>query len=158
MIDEEKAKTLRDEFIKLTGIDCKISLMGNGEYHKPTTLRKDEQGVYVFFNENYCFKVGKAGSKSKARWNSHHYNLDNKTPSTFAKSIMKNKEKFKQYYPKSKYEEINNLKKDNIKQWIRDNTYRIEFKISADKSKYALNLLEALLQFRLEPVFEGKYE
>ena len=53
--------------------------------------------------------VGKAGPKSKARWNSHHYNLDNSTPSTFPKSIKKSPELFKNYFPNSVHSEIDGL-------------------------------------------------
>jgi len=49
-----------------------------------------------------------------------------------------------------------NLNSDNIRAWIQDNTSRMEFIISGNESDYVLNLLEALLQFRLMPEYEGK--
>lgn len=48
---------------------------------------------------------------------------------------------------------INN---SNVKNWIRKNLSRIEFKISSKESKIALNLLEDLVQFYFPPLHEGK--
>lgn len=115
-----------------------------------------EKGVYVFLYGNYCFKVGKAGNRSQARWNSHHYNLDATTPSTFPKSIQKDVIRFKHFFPAEKHSEIDNLTSENIKDWIRSNTSRMEFKIDSSESDYALNFLESLLQFRLMPEYEGR--
>lgn len=130
--------------------------MRNGKDHKPTTLSNDKKGVYVFISGKYCFKVGKAGSNSQARWNSHHYNLDETTPSTFPKSIIKDKKRFKTFFPSNKHNEIDNLNKNNIKDWIQNNISRMEFIVSANESNFALNLLEALTQFRLMPEYEGE--
>lgn len=51
------------------------------------------------------------------------------------------------------------LVKDSIpiKQWIQNNTSRIEFKIPYDKgkNKYALDLLEKLVAYRFKPLYEG---
>ena len=44
----------------------------------------------------------------------------------------------------------------NSKKWIQNNISRIEFKMSSKESDIALNLLEALIQFRLNPIYEGK--
>ena len=106
-------------------------------------------------NEHAVFKVGKAGKNSQARWNSHHYNLDGTTPSTFPKSIVKNKEKFKEYYPRAKHSEIDNLASDHCKDWIQKNVSRIEFTMEAPCNRFALGLLEALAQYHLKPIFEG---
>lgn len=113
-------------------------------------------GVYVFMNDKGCFKVGKAGSKSKARWNSHHYNLDETTPSTLPKSIIKNKTKFKEYFPLELHQEIDALEKSNFQEWIKNNLSRIEFLFKDNGDLFTLNLLEALAQFHLKPIFEGK--
>lgn len=144
------------KFNEITSIEVKVLYMNMGEEHIPTTLEKGKQGVYIFFNENTCFKVGKAGSKSKARWNSHHYNIDNSTPSTLAKSIINHKNETKKYFPVEKHTEIDNLSKDNMKNWIKNNMSRIEFIIPEEKNGFSLNLLEALAQFELKPIFEGK--
>ncbi len=155
-MSQNLANRLKDEFRSITGIDCHALYMEMGESHQPSTLKNDEKGVYVFLYGNYCFKVGKAGNKSQARWNSHHYNLDESTASTFPKSIVKDIERFKSFFPAIKHQEIEQLNKDTMKSWIQNNISRIEFKISSDESDFALNFLEAFIQFRLMPEYEGK--
>lgn len=150
------ADELKVQFANITGITCQAQYMEKGVNHNPSLLNDGECGVYVFLNDNVCFKVGKAGPKSKARWNSHHYNLDNTTPSTLPKSIMRNSEKFKEYFPLEKHNEIEQLNSNNIGKWIRHNISRMEFKITCDIPEFTLNFLEAFLQFNLKPIFEGK--
>lgn len=155
-MSQNLANRLKSEFTTLTGVSCTASFLEKGTSHQPTALSNNQKGVYVFLNGNYCFKVGKAGSKSKARWNSHHYNLDETTPSTFPKSIKKDTGRFKNFFPAGKHQEIDDLNPENIRAWIQNNISRMEFIISGNESDYALNLLEALLQFRLMPEYEGK--
>lgn len=155
-MSQNLANRLKTEFINLTGVECSAVFMEMGKGHIPSTLKRTEKGVYVFLYGNYCFKVGKAGAKSQARWNSHHYNLDKTTPSTFPKSIKKDINRFKRFFPVEKHTEIDNLSSENVKKWIQDNISRMEFKISSLESDYALHFLEALLQFRLMPEYEGK--
>ena len=144
-----------------------------------------KKGVYIFLNEKICFKVGKAGNDSQARWNSHHYNLDKSTPSTFTKSFLKDLNNFKKYFNKEKQKELDNFasflkeynleknfkeniklkskedikelsQKLNLKTWIQKNINRIELLIPNSKFDYDLTLLEALAQFKLKPIYEGK--
>lgn len=155
-MNQNLAEEIAQEFYKITSIKCNAIFMKKGENHFPTSLQKNEQGVYVFLIENKCFKVGKAGAKSQARWNSHHYNLDKTTPSTFSKTLIKDKENFKLNFNHSQQKEIDNLNPKNIKKWIKNNISRIEFKISNSESKFSLSLLESLVQYKLEPIYEGK--
>jgi hypothetical protein len=156
-MSQEIANLIKTEFERLTNINVSAIYMAKGPTHKPTTLSSGMCGVYVFMNDKCCFKVGKAGSKSKARWNSHHYNLDETTPSTLPKSIIKNKLKLKECFPAELHPEIDALDKSNIQEWIKNNMSRIEFLFRDDgDSFFALNLLEALAQFHLKPIFEGK--
>ena len=104
-----------------------------------------------------CLKVGKAGPKSKARFNSHHYRA-NKTKSCLANSILKDNDRLKQLIGKDLHEEINQLNKLSITNWLKRNTSRIEFLISSNESPHTLNFLEAFVQFKLGPVYEGKSE
>jgi hypothetical protein len=150
------ADSLQIEFLEITGIKVEAIFLPKGALHQPSSLPAGMQGVYVFFTDAICFKVGKAGPKSKARWNSHHYNLDESTPSAFTKSIVKNRPKFKSYFSDSQHSEIDHLKKSNIGDWIRNNISRIEFLLPEKEGRYALSLLEALVQFRLKPKYEGK--
>jgi hypothetical protein len=155
-LNQEMVDELCKEFIDLTQVKCKARFLERGKSHKPSLLSDNQKGVYVFLNENCCFKVGKAGSNSKARWNSHHYNLDKATPSTLPKSMMKDLKRFKEFFPEHKHSEIDALNASNMRKWIQNNTSRIEFVISGDESDFTLNLLEALLQFKLQPEYEGK--
>lgn len=80
--------------------------MEKGTNHRPTALSDEQRGVYVFLRNAICFKVGKAGPKSKARWNSHHYNLGKATQSTLPKSIIKYQNEILTLFPKNKRIEI----------------------------------------------------
>lgn len=150
------ANLIKTEFERLTKMDVSATYMDKGQTHKPTTLQSGMCGVYVFMTDKNCFKVGKAGSKSKARWNSHHYNLDKTTPSTLPKSIIKNKIKFKNFFPAASHPGIDAMDKSNVQEWIKKNMSRIEFLFRDNGDSFTLNLLEALAQFHLKPVFEGK--
>lgn len=155
-MSQEIANLIKSEFERLTAMDVSATYMDKGSTHKPTTLQSGMCGVYVFMAGKHCFKVGKAGSKSKARWNSHHYNLDETTPSTLPKSIIKNKMKFKKFFPVESHPEIDAIDKSNVQEWIKNNMSRIEFLFKDNGDSFTLNLLEALAQFHLKPVFEGK--
>ncbi|MDB4590990.1 hypothetical protein OAH77_04740 [Flavobacteriaceae bacterium] len=151
------ANRICENYQSLTGIRCKAVFMQMGDNHTPSRLIKGkEQGVYVFIRNETTFKVGKAGTNSQARWNSHHYNLDNSTPSTLTKSFMMDLENFKTFFPVHAKRDIEKINKRQIKNWIQNNMSRIEFKISSKESSIALNLLEALVQFNFPPIYEGK--
>jgi hypothetical protein len=75
------ANRIATEFKSITGIEVSPTFMLNGPEHKATSLQTGLCGVYAFMVGDYGIKVAKAGPKSKARWNSHHYNLDETTPS-----------------------------------------------------------------------------
>lgn len=153
---QDLANAVKADFERLTSLIVVATYMPSGSTHKPTTLKTGTCGVYVFLFREHCFKVGKAGSKSKARWNSHHYNLDETTPSTLPKSIIKDKSKIKQFFAAEFHPEIDALNKSNIQDWIKSNLCRIEFLLVDNGDNFALNLLEALAQFRLKPIFEGR--
>ncbi|MFM1896593.1 MAG: hypothetical protein RLZZ385_1667 [Pseudomonadota bacterium] len=155
-MSQEIANIIKSEFERITGINVSATFMQSGKENNPTALQSGWCGVYVFMNERCCFKVGKAGTKSKARWNSHHYNLDETTPSTLPKSIRKEGSKFKMHYPVEKHLEIDSLGKTNIQNWIKSNMSRIEFLIQDNGDPFTLNLLEALAQYHLKPIFEGR--
>ena len=185
-MSQKLVNKLAKKFEELTNIECKATYMEKGNNHNPTTLPKDKKGVYVFLvNDDTCLKVGKANSKSQARWNSHHYSLDGTTPSTLTKSILSHLDELKKYFNTTDIEEfikilekyninhttfkedLKKLDKDRVKQlseelkmknWIQNNTHRIELLINNmnDDIDFDTNLLEALIQFELKPIFEGK--
>lgn len=156
-MNQQEANEISKQFKQITGIECNVCFMEMGKNHIPTVLERDkEQGVYVFLRGSTTFKVGKAGKRSQARWNSHHYNLDESTPSSFPKSFMNELEHFKTYFPTEIQLEMDNLNPQIVKNWIRNNLNRVEFKIDAQEGPLSLNLLEALVQYKLQPIFEGK--
>ena len=157
-MNQESANKICKNYQSLTGIICTAVFMKMGKNHIPSKLIKgEEQGVYVFTRNETTFKVGKAGTNSQARWNSHHYNLDITTTSTLTKSFMRDLENFKTFFPVNASRKIGNINKLQIKNWIQNNMSRIEFKISSKESSIALNLLEALVQFNFPPIYEGKH-
>lgn len=112
--------------------------------HKCKQLPEGCMAVYIFKFKTEYLKVGKVGTKSKARYLHHHYN-PNSSGSNLAKSIL-NDHSFN-----SNVEVLN-----DIKNWIIRNTIRTNIIIRADKGLLLLNLLEAFLHCRLKPKYEGK--
>lgn len=146
--DPEK---LRDDFLivaKLGGIGIQPSDIGietlTMPHKPPRNLPKGKMAVYVFSNKECVLKVGKAGSRSQARYTSQHYNPGS-APSTLAASILKDENSVQRY----------GLNEKNISNWIKESTDRVNFLLDADMGKWVLNLLEAFVQCRLQPHYEG---
>ena len=148
-------QALAREFEILTGIQCNGVYMPNGASHRQSTLRSGEQGVYVFLQGFTCLKVGKAGPNSTARWNSNHYYFAVSQPSRLANSLINESEKLKSALPQYDPTVLALLNRGNTRDWMMTNLSRIEFKITSEASIGALNLLEGIVQYRLNPVFEG---
>lgn len=51
---------------------------------------------------------------------------------------------------------MNDLTEENIEKFIKDNINRINIYMNTFLGEFYLNLLEALLHYRLNPIFEGK--
>ena len=111
----------------------------------PSSLPRGKIAVYVFSSNKCVLKVGQVGPKSKARYTSHHYNLDS-SGSNLSKSLLEDE------YAKSKY----NLSQETVGEWIKKNTDRVNFIVDAAYYGPMLNLLEAFSQCKLHPVYEGK--
>lgn len=125
-----------------------IEIVDRGCPHvQPSKLEKGCAAVYSFIDsDNGKFlKIGKANEKSQAQYVSQHYGFT--ALSTLAKSICKNEQMLKR--------EAN---KNNIKEWILKNTKRIDILIkcdSSDSNKWATTLIEAIMQYKYMPLFEG---
>ena len=128
--------------VQLTEEAIVIEILKNP--HQPTSLSKDAMAVYVFQYGNKFLKIGKTGPKSNARYLSQHYN-PRSSQSNLAKSLLKNPDLLG----------IDGLTEDNIGEWIKKNTVRINFILKKDLGIAVLNLLEAFLQCKLSPLFEG---
>ena len=149
------ADSIKEDIKRLFNIECSATYMNKGEEHKPSKLKKREQGVYVFLkDETCCLKIGKAGLNSNSRWQYQHYRPSG-AKSNLANSILNNLELVKHHYNKTEKLKINALDKENIKKWIINNISRIEFIIYGNKQEFTLTLLESFIQYKLKPLFEG---
>lgn len=182
----KKIECIKNRFKCITGIDVKSRYLKAGKEHKNNvnSLNTEHQCVYIFFSEKLCLKVGYVDQGSPQRWNSHHYTtpIKNKkgkfTGSTLPKSILldddtKSKfqdssddeiEKLKEELRKLYCTELNeiNIKTERqnlsklIREFIENNTDRVEFSIPKQANTSAIKLLEAIAIFVLNPAYEGK--
>lgn len=111
---------------------------------RPKQMPSEKMAVYVFSTETRVLKVGKVNPGSVNRYTYQHYNPKGAN-STLAKSLIADKNA----YPEC------NLNEKNVCDWIQKNMDRVNFLIDADIDEFVLNLLEAFLQCRLQPVYEG---
>lgn len=100
--------------------------------------------VYVFSFGPRVLKVGKVGPNSAARYTAQHYNAGS-AKSTLSASLIKHGECIG----------VAGLNDTNVSGWIRENTERVNFILDAALGIHVLNLIEAFLQCRLQPEFEG---
>jgi hypothetical protein len=103
--------------------------------------------IYIFVYEkdqdNFEFlKIGKANSKSKARFTSQHYGFNAR--STLARSICSDDEFVSM-----------GIGPDNVKTWMMNNLHRINIFIKADKGKATTELVEAVFHYAFRPRYEG---
>ncbi|KAB2792869.1 hypothetical protein F9K96_07005 [Brucella anthropi] len=109
-------------------------------------LPKMKKAVYSFHlrDKAKVLKVGQAGGASPARYSYQHYRVDPQS-STLANSLVASSQ--------ASGEALN---AENVGQWIRDNTVRVDFLIPSDASFELMNYLERFLFVEWSPVFEGK--
>ena len=151
MIDGINPKALVSDFLGVASLACvhltvqDISVKELPAPHRPPSQLPDgKMAVYVFARSGECLKVGKVGPESQPRYTSHHYNPKSSS-SNLARSILKDKEGIGSP----------DLNEDNIGDWIKGHTDRVNFLISRKHGLPVLTLLEAFLQCRLRPRFEG---
>jgi hypothetical protein len=116
--------------------------------HQRPKLPRDCCALYVFSlttDGSIVLKVGKAGPKSAARFESQHY-LPGSCNSNLGKSIVLNKEQWNRLG-------IPGVEEATIGDWLRNNTDRDHFFLTA--SPLVVNLFEVFLHCRLRPLFEG---
>ena len=116
--------------------------------HQPRSLPEGNFAVYVFSIKppsNQVLKVGRVGLNSNARFVSHHYK-PGRANSSLAGSLLA-----------SSQDIIPFSYRDNIGDWIKSNCDRDHFFIPEEiqNAQSITNLLEAYLQLRLLPLFEG---
>ncbi|MBK6771243.1 MAG: hypothetical protein IPG78_03685 [Ignavibacteria bacterium] len=108
--------------------------------HKPLALPKGFSAVYVFKYKNKYLKVGKANSKSKARYISQHYNPKS-CKSNLSKSINSN----------LGFKGIMN--KTVPGKWLKENTTRYNILIPNSYGKNFVNFAEAYFLLKCNPTF-----
>jgi len=123
-------------------------------HKRPSSLPPGLQAVYAFLLDERCLKVGKAGPKTQARFTSQHYGFNAR--STLAKSILTNPQQLADLLPPERRGEVASLNEAKVGAWIERNTARLHIFLSTSAGPLALGLLEAFVQCRLNPVFEGK--
>ena len=125
--------------------------------HLAHSLPSGRCAVYVFSlsrtygsgctaGANRILKVGKAGPKSNARFQSQHYN-PGAAPSTLAASLV-------QGFILWPYLGLNQITEAVVGDWIRQNTDRDNFYLT-ERDQHLLGELERYLRGRLGPAFEG---
>lgn len=146
----DPAKLLQDflEVASLSGVqipDGTIQIEQLPPPHiPPKRLPANCAAVYVFAHASRTLKVGKVGPKSKARYTSQHYSPGS-SRSNLALSLLKEGARLG----------FEDLSHDNVGDWIKQNTLRVNFIVPASLGSPVWSLLEAFLQCRLRPEFEG---
>lgn len=110
--------------------------------HKPKSLPDNSMAVYTFVYKGEFLKIGQANYKSKARYQSHHYNPGSAI-STLAGSLL-NDDSMKGL-----------LNRETVTQWIKDNCERFDVIIDKKHGKKTLNFIEGLLHYKYDPKYEG---
>jgi hypothetical protein len=129
-----------------------------GRPHMSSALPSGWQGVYGFRYDGTWLKVGKAGPKSAARWVSQHYNPRG-AMSTLAFSLVKYG-----HFATTEHSALPRLQPklrtvfpDEIGEWIRRNTTRVNLLIRSEMGTAGLSRLESIAHRLLQPVFEGRW-
>lgn len=116
-------------------------------HNQPKCLKKGYNAVYIFVyetnNTKEFLKIGKANSKSNARFTSQHYGFSSR--STLAKSLNKDKD-FTYLH----------LNKRNTKKWMLNNLHRINIYIDEKLGRETTELVESILHYSLRPKYEGR--
>ena len=124
-------------------------------HRRPSRLPEGRQAVYAFFLCDACLKVGKAGPKTAARFISQHYGFN--APSTLAKSLLGHRNRVVKLCP-ARSDGVMDLTEESVGRWIENNTSRLHIFLPITVGPFALSLLEAFMQCRFKPVFEGRIE
>ena len=111
--------------------------------HKPSALPKNKMAVYGFWGDGAWLKIGKAGPKSNARYQSQHYNLGS-TRSTLARSLVED----------THMSSVTGFDRDSPGTWIKRSTHRINILLPSDQPKELLSFLETFLHLDLRPRYE----
>lgn len=129
--------------IEVTGEDIQIET-NPAPHAAPVTLPSGFMAIYVFSRGDEILKVGNVGPNSQARYTSQHYNPCSAI-STLAGSLLADRSRLG----------IAGIEDGKIGEWIKSNMDRVNILMSARLGVRVLTLLEAFLQCRLRPTYEG---
>ena len=121
----------------------KYEIIDRGIPHQPRCLPTRMMGVYTFWYNGEFLKIGKAGPSSNARFLSQHYN-PRSAQSTLATSILSDKRM-----------QEKNITEKNVGDWIKNNCRRVDIILDSNLGIFALELIEAALHYKYEPIYEG---
>ena len=131
--------------IQLTADELRVETL-LAPHCPPSRLPVGKMAVYAFHYQGRTLKVGRVGPNSAARYTSHHYG-HGRAPSTLAKSIVARQNEI----------DVCGITKETVGDWVKTNTDRCNFLLDASHPHRVLVLLEAFLQCRLDPLFEGPF-
>jgi hypothetical protein len=143
---------------RLSGINLPASQMQferlPAPHSRPSELPVGKCAVYGFLFRGRCLKVGKVGPRSGARFCSHHYVMGS-SQSNLAKTILANKPVIAGLVGTNEAASIEALDEVTIGPWLETSTARFHILCPQEINGPALSLLEAFVQCRLDPLFEG---
>ncbi len=150
--DKQKKKDYSKEILSLVKevcqlvgkplLDSQVEIVYQPLGHKPKSLPSGKMAIYTFvYQENVFLKIGQAGPKSTARYQSHPYNLGS-GPSTLAKSLVEDTS-------------MPMVNASNVKTWIKNNCERYDVILDASLDVMILNCIEGLLHYKYLPKYEG---
>jgi len=123
--------------------DNQIMFIDKGCPHQSSKLPQGKIGIYMFEFNGHFLKIGKAGAKSNARFQSQPYSPKS-SQSNLAKSILDDVD-MKGF----------NLNEHIVGNWIRENVRRYDILIDEAVDIFILNLFEAFLHCKYKPKYEG---
>jgi hypothetical protein len=112
--------------------------------HSSSSLPDGKMAIYGFWLDGKWLKIGMAGPNSNARYTSQHYS-PNSSRSTLAKSLLNDQDMCNW-----------RMQPENIGDWIKNNTSRVNILVDRKHGTMLLALLEAFLHLRLRPRYERK--
>jgi hypothetical protein len=143
---ESALEDLRSILDKASVTRATISIVDRGCPHEPEPLPSGMMAVYIFIYNDEILKIGKVGSQSNARFVYQHY-IPKSSKSNLAKSLLSDSQS-----PISP----DGIDDQSIGAWMKSKLQRIDILVEKSAGMPVLTLLEAFLQCRFSPRYEGR--
>lgn len=162
MRDLDLVVTTFHEWARKAGISdalARVDVEDLGVPHRPRGLPIGYQGVYTFQLQSVWLKAGKAGAKSGARWQSQHYKAT-RSLSNLSWSLLEYAHRSVVEIPSlpaTLREQLRDVHPDEMGDWIKRHTRRVNLLVSASLDSTALTQLEHIAHDVLRPTFEGRW-